>query len=218
MAKIIKLNLNEKIINPIKTTRKSNTNPFENNPFKYQDFEGNTLPVAVCADVFVGKTNKLKMISSSVMGSMTKLHKSITEPIINLVNRVKDGITNTWTTLKNTNVELPGLKNIGEGIYSILNYDVGKGLSDSINNLGTGIGKGISGTMNLLNKDVTEIGQDLSGTWTSLISRIHTGNKKPSANMPVAEVKEMLQIALDNEKSAKEISLNTTNKMKEQVA
>ena len=83
MAKIqkIELNLGHKIANPFKTTRKSTTNPF-----KYNDFEGNTLDVAAFADVFSGASgrsiSKLKMITTSVIGSMTKLRNSITEPVI----------------------------------------------------------------------------------------------------------------------------------------
>ena len=181
MAKIqkIELNLGQKIANPFKTTRKSDTNPF-----KYSNFEGNTLQFA---DVFEGfepkKINKLKMISSSVMGSMAKLRNSITEPIVNFVNRVREGITTTW----NTTVEKVGLKNLtenlhttGEKINAVLNYDIGKGISDSI----SGLGKNISEKLNL-----TGIGEDLSAKWTSLIGNIN--HKKISKDMPVAELKEL---------------------------
>ena len=140
----LELNLGQKSVNPFKTTRKSSTNPF-----KYNDFEGNAIDPLICADVLVsfkGKENKLKMISSSVMGSMIKLRNSITEPIINFANRVKEGITTTW----NTAIEKSGLKNIsenlhttGEKINSILNYDVSKGISDSISGLGKTISEKI---------------------------------------------------------------------------
>ena len=53
MAKInkVELNLGQKIANPFKTTRKSDTNPF-----KYSNFEGNTLQFA---DVFEGFEPKI---------------------------------------------------------------------------------------------------------------------------------------------------------------
>ena len=222
MAKIIKLNLNEgqKLINPIKTTRKSSTNPFDKNPFKYQDFEGNTLPVTAFADVFVGKSNKLKMISASVMGTVTKLHTSITEPIVNFVKRIGTGITNAWDYAKNTNIELSGLKNIGEGIHEVLNYDIGKGLHNILSyDVGKGISDSINGIKNSISipsLNVTGIGKGLSEKWAGIISNLHLSHKRISSDMPVAELKSMWQdeIALENTKNqAKEISL-----MKEQVA
>ena len=54
MAKIDKVsgfNLGQKIANPFKTSRSMSTP----NPFKYSNFEGNTLPFA---DVFEGFENK----------------------------------------------------------------------------------------------------------------------------------------------------------------
>ncbi len=181
MAKIqkIELNLGQKIANPFKTTRKSDTNPF-----KYSNFEGNTLQFA---DVFEGfepkKINKLKMISSSVIGSMTKLRNSITEPIVNFVNSVREGIATAW----NDTINNEGIKNIskkirttGEKINSILNYDIGKGLSDSI----SGLGNKISEKLNL-----TGLGEDLSAKWAGLIEGIN--HKKISKDMPVAELKEL---------------------------
>ena len=187
----IELNLGQKSANPFKTTRKSSTNPF-----KYNDFEGNTIDPLICADVLVsfkGKENKLKMISSSVMGSMVKLRKSITEPIVNFVNRVKDGIIGAWDYASNTKVELPGLKDIsenlhntGEKINSILSYDVGKGISDSISS----IGKNITEKFSSINGDITNIGKDLSSKWSALIGKVHAG-KKISSDLPVAELKEL---------------------------
>ena len=108
------------------------------------------------------------------------------------------------------------MKNIGENIHNVLNYDVGKGLSDSITN----IGKGISGKLEILNRDVTDIGKGLSEKWTGLISGLHLNHRKISSETPVAELRAMLieELALDaNKKQAKEIAMNT-NVMKEQVA
>ena len=183
----LELNLGQKIANPFKTTRKSTTNPF-----KYNDFEGNAIDPLICADVLVsfkGKESKLKMITSSVIGSMTRLKNSITEPIAHFVNRVREGITTTW----NTAVEKVGLNNLKENIHAtsekingILSYDVGKGISDSI----SGLGKTISDKISAINGDITGIGKDLSAKWNNLIGKIHTGNKI-STDLSVAELKDL---------------------------
>lgn len=167
----IELNLGQKVANPFKTTRKSTTNPFYS-----INFEGNTIDPLICADVldsFKGKENKLKMITSSVIGSMEKLKNSITEPITHFVNRVKEG----W----NVAVEKLGIENIkenihttGEKINSILSYDVGKGISDSITNI---------------KEDITGIGKDLITKWTDLIGKIHE-DKIPSG-LSVAEYRDL---------------------------
>ncbi len=183
MAKInnVGLNLGQKIANPFKTSRNSTTNPF-----KYSNFEGNTLQFA---DVFEGfepqkNTGKLKMISSSVAGSMTKLKSLLPESIVNFVNRVREGVSNAWNYAKNTNIsDVKGIKTINE----VMNADIlelGKGISDSVSTLG----KGISDKMSFLNKDVREVGKDLSDKmaflntdvaetelgkkWNALISKI----------------------------------------------
>ena len=187
----LELNLGQKVANPFKTTRKSSTNPF-----KYNDFEGNAIDPLICADVLVsfkGKESKLKMISSSVIGSMVKLRNSITEPIAQFVNRVKTGITSAWEYANNTKIELPGLKNITEGLHTtgekingILSYDVGKGISDSL----SGIGKNISEHISSVTGDITGIGKDLSARWNSLIGKVQT-NHKISSDLPVAELKDL---------------------------
>ena len=201
MAKIqkIDLNLGHKIANPFKTTRKSDTNPF-----KYSNFEGNTLQFA---DVFEGfepkQINKLKMITSSVIGSMTKLRNSITEPIVNFVNRVRGGITTAW----NTTYEKIGLKTLSENIHTtgekinnILNYDVGKGLSDSL----SGLTNNITGKISLLNEDITGLGKDLSAKWTDLIGKIH--GKKITSDMPVAELRALWEKEIELTNSVKEVA------------
>ena len=221
MAKIIKidLNLGQKIANPFKTTRKSTTNPF-----KYQDFEGNTIDVAAFADVFNGagtNKSKLKMITASVIGSITKLRTNITESVVNFVNRVKDGITGAWTYAKNKNIEIAGLNGLsdklhstGEYIYNILNYDVGKGISDSI----SGLGKNLSDGLSFLNKDVTEIGHDLSSKWTIIVNNISNGklgHEKISSEMPVDKLRILLIKALEEDKT---IKITPANKMEARVA
>ena len=184
----IELNLGQKVANPFKTTRKSSTNPFYST-----NFEGNTIDPLICADVlesFKGKESKLKMITASVMGSMTKLRNSITEPIVNFANRVKDGITNAWTYAKNTEIKIASLDGISTRIH-----DVGKGISDSISGIG---------------KNLTDLGQGISGKWTALVEKINIGNighEKISADLPVAELRALWE--KENELiQAKEIALN----------
>ena len=194
MAKVnnVGLNLGQKIANPFKTSRTSTTNPFKNS-----DFEGSTL---VSADIFEGyvnkKQNKLKMIASSVAGSMTKLRSSIAEPIVNFVNRVRSGISSAWDYAKNTNVsDVAGIKSVSE----LLNRDVldiGKGISSSITNTISSVGNNISGMaksisdkMSFLNTDVTEIGKALSSKWSNLVSNIHSN--KITKDTSVEELRNM---------------------------
>lgn len=199
----IELNLGQKVANPFKTTRKSSTNPFYST-----NFEGNTIDPLICADVlesFKGKESKLKMITASVMGSMTKLRNSITEPIINFVHRVREGITNAWTYAKNTEIKLGSLEGISTNINNVMNYDVGKGISDSI-----------SGLHRNITENITELGHGISDKWSSLISKIslkNIGNEKISSDLSVAELRALWE--KENEligTQAKEVSLNNTIK------
>ena len=198
MAKIIKVgsqNLTpHKIANPFKTSRNSTTNPF-----KYSNFEGNTLPFELAADVFQTKeTNKLRMIASSVTGSMNKMRSSIAEPIINFVNRVRGGISHAWDYAKNTNVsDLPYIKNMNENMARLgesfnhhiefLNTDV-KDLAivRSLHERMSKMGEGIHSRMEFLNTDVTEIGKSMMDKWTSLISRVP--HRRYTAETPVEEL------------------------------
>ena len=183
MAKInkVELNLGQKIANPFRTTRKSSTNPFYST-----NFEGNTIDPLICADVlesFKGKENKLKMITASVMGSMTKLRNSITEPIVQFVNRVK-----------NTEVKIAGLDGLSTKIHDV-SSDIGKGITDSISGIG---------------KNITELGHGISDRWNSLVEKINIkniGHEKISSELPVAELRALWE--KENELiKAKEIALN----------
>lgn len=195
MSKILKVDLSSghKIINPFRTSR-SNTST---NPFKYSNFEGNTLQFA---DIFEGfenqkSTSKLRMIASSVAGSMTKLRSSITEPIKHFVNRIKVVASNAWEYSKNTNLsDLPGIKGINS-VMSMDIVDIGKGMSDSI----SGIGKRISNCVPLLNTDITELGKGIHSKWSELVSRIHTN--KINSETSVDELRKMweAEIALAKE-------------------
>ena len=188
MSKInnVGLNLGQKIANPFKTSRNITTP----NPFIYSNFEGNSLPFA---DVFDGfeqkKVNKLKMISSSVAGSMTKMKSLHPESIVNFVNRVRGGISSAWNYAKNTNIsDIAGIKNISEAWNNTMSMDVadiGKGLSNSI----SGLGNSISNKMSFLNKDVTDIGKGLADKWNYLISSVH--HNKITKDTPVQDLKAM---------------------------
>ena len=214
MAKIDKVtgfNLGQKIANPFKTSRSMSTP----NPFKYSNFEGNTLPFA---DVFEGFENKnvskVRMISSSVMGSMTKLRSSITEPIVNFVNRVTTGISNAWNYAKNTNVsDLTPIKNI-HNVMQMDVIDLGKGISNSISNMGKNIsGKMPSFNMPTINmpslhigSNISGIGKNLSDKWSNMISKINIPHhNKISSDMPVCELKSMWEneIALASNQESK---------------
>lgn len=217
MAKIDKVsgfNLGQKIANPFKTSRSMSTP----NPFKYSNFEGNTLPFADVFEGFDNKNvsfkgasvgNKMRMISSSVMGSMTKFRSSITEPIVNFVNRVTTGISNAWNYAKNTNVsDLTPIKNI-HNVMQMDVIDLGKGISNSISN----IGKNISEKMPSFNmpslhigSNISGIGKNLSDKWSNMISKINIPHhNRISSDMPVCELKSMWEneIALASNQESK---------------
>ena len=217
MAKIDKVsgfNLGQKIANPFKTSRSMSTP----NPFKYSNFEGNTLPFADVFEGFDNKNvsfkgasvgNKMRMISSSVMGSMTKFRSSITEPIVNFVNRITTGISNAWNYAKNTNVsDLTPIKNI-HNVMQMDVIDLGKGISNSISN----IGKNISEKMPSFNmpslhigSNISGIGKNLSDKWSNMISKINIPHhNRISSDMPVCELKSMWEneIALASNQESK---------------
>lgn len=205
MAKIDKVsgfNLGQKIANPFKTSRSMSTP----NPFKYSNFEGNTLPFA---DVFEGfeneKVSKMRMISSSVVGSMNKFRSSITEPIVNFVNRISTGVSNAWNYAKNTNVS--DLVNL-EGINNVMKMDVkdlGKGISNSVSEMGRNISERMpkfsKPSINMpsinipslhIGSNISGIGKNLSDKWSNMISKINIPhNNKISADMPVCELRSM---------------------------
>ena len=186
------LNLGQKNVNPFRTSRNSTTNPFQN-----VSFEGRTLDLEF-ADVFEAKkVSKMKMISSSVAGSMNKIRSSIAEPIVNFVNRVREGVSNAWNYAKSTNIsDVAGIKNISKALSNINmpNMNIGKNISESMSN----IGKSISDKMSFLNTDVTEIGKGLSDKWCSLISRVNIHHNKITKDTSVKELRSMWQNELNN--------------------
>ena len=195
MAKIDNVsgfNLGQKIANPFKTSRSMSTP----NPFKYSNFEGNTLPFA---DVFEGFENKnvskMRMISSSVMGSMTKLRSSITEPIVNFVNRIGENLSNAWNYAKNTNVsDLAPIKSINN-VMQMDVKDLGKGISSSISNMGRNLSEKMP-SINMpslhIGSNISGIGKNLSDKWSNMISKINIPHhNKISSDMPVCELRSM---------------------------
>ena len=113
MAQIIKVGSQSftpnKVAGTIRTARNSTTNPFQD-----VNFEGNTLQFA---DVFEGfesgNVSRLKMIASSVVGSMYKVRKSIAESVMVFANRVKSHVSSAWNYATNTNFsEIPAIKSI----------------------------------------------------------------------------------------------------------
>ncbi len=188
MAKIIKVGSQKitpnKIANPFRTTRTSTTNPF-----KYNNFEGNTLQFA---DVFEGvkpvQTNKMRMVASSVAGSMNKMKSSITEPIVKFVNKVRENIAafnelpavKSFHEVMNTpieiNIKMPNIKNIAVESF-------------------TNIKEGVSSRMGYLNRDVLEVGKDIRTQWEALIAKIPS-RARYTAETPVSELETALRAEL----------------------
>lgn len=181
MAKIIKVGSQNitpnKIANPFRTSRNSTTNPF-----KYNNFEGNTLPFELAADVFKGttqKSNKLRMIASSVTGSMTRMKSSITEPIVNFVKRVGAGVSHArecvsqaWTYAKETPFsQVPGIRHMNEAISSRMAI-----MKD-----------GVSSKMESMTAGLAEMGSEMRSQWDSLISKIPSRHHY-TAETPVPEL------------------------------
>lgn len=183
------LSLGQKSVNPFKTSRNSTTNPFQN-----VSFEGNTL---LSADVFEAfepkKVSKLKMISSSVAGSMNKIRSSITEPIVNFVNRIREGVSSAWDYAKNKEVTIPGMKAISETLNKEIKMP--KKISDSISNMN----KQITDRISCFSEGISGFGNNVSERWHSLINSVHSNNemKKISKDTPVEELEVMLKAELD---------------------
>lgn len=205
------LNLGQKNINPFKTSRNSTTNPFQN-----VSFEGNTLPFADVfegydsgKDVsFEGKQSKMKLIASSVAGSMTKM-RSVFEPIVNFANRIGERISSAWDFTWNKSLfVLPG----EEACKRVMNtdiIDIGKGIAHSASDLGK-----------VLDKDVVEVGKEISGKisskmgilgnglsekWSSVINSMKISHSpKISKETPVSDLRAMLaeELAINAERVA----------------
>ncbi|MBE7711328.1 MAG: hypothetical protein E7Z92_04220 [Cyanobacteria bacterium SIG31] len=185
MAKIIKVGSQNitpnKIANPFRTSRNSTTNPF-----KYNNFEGNTLPFELAADVFKSstqKTNKLRMIASSVTGSMTRMKSSITEPIVNFVKRVGGGISSAWTYAKETPIsQVPGIRHMNEAVGSMNAKIVNK-----LSSMHEEMSSRVSSRMEAVSTSITEFGNDMRTQWNALIAKLPS-RQHYTADTPVSEL------------------------------
>ena len=208
MAKIIKVGstnptfTSQKIDKSYKTSRNSNATT---NPFKFTNFEGNTLQFA---DVFEGfkpsfKANKMRMIATSVTGSMNKM-KSGFESIANFARRIHGGFVSawsyckdTWTYCKETDImDTPMVKGMNEAIANL-----GTGISNRISgmaNSATAMGSAISSKMSYLNKDFLGVAKDLNAKLVTLTSKLHA-RKYATPDMEVKHIEQLWrdQIALE---------------------
>ncbi len=205
MAKIIKVASSTntpRLACQFKTSRNTATNPF-----KYQNFEGNTLDVSAFADVFESsaakETSKMKIIAASVAGSMHKIVSGITEPIINFVNRIREGISSAWEYAKNTNVTehgslgvlTSGIDYVGEimnkpiSISAISDFmnkpidlsGVGRLMNTPVSLPGAalidGTLDGIKTHIGAMNENMLDLGKGISSRWAALISKVsHSDN------------------------------------------
>ena len=222
MAKIIKVgsqnptftSVKANKANTIKTHRNSNE---ATNPFKFTNFEGKTLPFELAADVFETKnSNKLKMVATSVTGSMNKIKSNITESIVNFVNRVRGGISSAWnyanTTaftvaisdatnkikdnaviksaneILNTPIKLPPIDahSIIKNTSEILNTPIKIPVIDNI-------AEKISGAVS---HKAIDMGNDIVTKWNGMISNISFHGRHKYADKSVAELETLLVEAL----------------------
>ena len=198
MAKIIKVassTSTPRITNQFKTSRVSTTNPF-----KYQNFEGNTLDVSAFADVFATtatkETSRIKLIASSVAGCMHRIRTGITEPIINFVNRVRESVGSAWDYAMNTNIsDLPAFKGMSESLQNLgdritsIEIPGSKAAGNMIGGMKSGAGA-ISDSILGLGKGITE-------KWDLLISKFQSGSKI-SAETPVAELEALWKAEIES--------------------
>lgn len=202
MAKIIKVGSQNptftsqaKKAGSIQTIRNSNE---ATNPFKFTNFEGNTLQFA---DVFEGfkptfkasPANKLRLVASSVTGSMNKVRTGITESIANFANRIRSGAMNAlghvkqgWDYAKNTNIsDVPGIKQMNDLLSMEINIPVIDGLSSKM-----------SALKESLSTKISNLGEKTSNWKNNLIANISLHGKNKYANMSVLELESELKLAL----------------------
>jgi len=200
MAKIIKVassTSTPRIANQFRTSRNSTTNPF-----KYQDFEGNTLDISAFADVFesstIKDTGKMKLIAASVAGSMHKIKTNITEPIIRFVSRVCEGVSSAWDYAKNTNVSdigaikslNSGLKEFGDFMNKPINIPRIGFVDDTIAGIKTHLGA--------MNENMLDWGKDIGSKWSSLISKVHSSKSNISSDMSVSELEKLWKAEIES--------------------
>ncbi len=199
MAKIIKVGSQNPTFTSAKTRKASSIQTHRNsneatNPFKFTNFEGNTLQFA---DVFEGfkpqSTSKLRMIASSVTGSMSKVKSLVPESIANFARRVVGGISQVWEYAKNTNIsDIPGIKQTKDFLLAERHLPEIYSLSSHI----TALKDGVRHTKDFLlaERHLPEI-KGLTALKEGL-SNITFSSKQRYANMPVSELEACLAVAL----------------------
>jgi hypothetical protein len=167
------------------------------NPFKFTNFEGNTLQFA---DVFEGfkpqSASKLRMVASSVAGSMSKMRSSIPESIINFVNKVRSRVSgmvsyasDAWTYAKNTNIlDVPGISHAKDFLLAERHLPEMYNLSSHM----TAMKEAMSNRM----ERMAEMGRGVSEKYNNIISNISFHGRSKYANMPVAELETHFAAAL----------------------
>ena len=194
MAKIIKVGSQNPTFTSTKTKKTGSIQTHRNsneatNPFKFTNFEGNTLQFA---DVFEGfkpsfkatPANKLRMIASSATGSMNKM-KSGYESIVNFVKRIGSGISKAWDYASSTSFTgaISDAANVikakgGDIITSIKENEVVK-YTDKI----------LKTEIPMPSIGMTEKINGIKEKWNGIISNISNYNKNKYANMPVSDIR-----------------------------
>lgn len=207
MAKIIKVGSQNptftsqtKKASSIQTHRNSNE---ATNPFKFTNFEGNTLQFA---DVFEGfkpnfKTspaNKMRMIASSAAGSMTKVKSNIIEPIVAFVNRVSDYVSGkcsrAWDYAVNTNIsDIPGLRQTKEFLLAERHLPASM---QPITTRMTSMKEEISSRISDMNRSMLDMGKEMTAKWSGIVSNVSFHGRQKYSNMSVAELEVQLASAL----------------------
>ena len=192
MAKIIKVGSQNPTFTSAKTKKASSIQTHRNsneatNPFKFTNFEGNTLQFA---DVFEGfkpsfkasSANKLRMIASTATGSMSKIKSLIPESIANFVHRISD-----WAVAKKSELlAVPAIKKTNEILFT-KHY-----MSDIISNAK----EGINSRIELMSANTIDLGNSIKTRWNDLVSNLSNIGKSKYANMSVPELRECLAVAL----------------------
>ena len=227
MAKIIKVGSQNPTFTSQKVRKAASMHTRRNsneatNPFKFTNFEGNTLQFA---DVFEGfkpnfKANKMRMVASSVAGSMNKMRSNIAEPIINFVKRVHSNVSNAWayasstsftaaiadaghaikeapvikrtTEILNTPIHVPAIDGLVETLNTPIHIPVVDGLSEKL----AGVKGGISSRIEAIGHKASSIREGISARCNELVSNISLQGKNKYANMSVAELESQLVSAL----------------------
>ena len=194
MAKIIKVGSQNPTFTSAKAKKASSIQTHRNsneatNPFKFTNFEGKTLPFEY-ADVFQGfkpqSASKLRLVASSVAGSMSKMKSNAIESIVNFVRRVKGDISNTLTQIS----EIPLVKKTNEILFTPIEMpkfqmamlDLAP-IKERYNN-------------SILNRDILDLGKDMATKWNGLVSNISFRSRQKYSSMSVAELETHLAAAL----------------------